>query len=432
MKTIFLSLIVVSFLCSCSSLADDNLTIDDVSADSSITRFVASHQKSTWEVITAFPGRAIYFPIKYALKGFNSTIGWIDDEKIVQKIDDFLNSDDGRRGIRPTYSDQEGAGIKFYSKGLHHTDVDRNILKVYLSGREYGRQRYKITLLDFHPFRNGIDASLALQYRKLPTELFFGIGSDSKQSQRSGVTHEQSSAKITLGVNPLESIRINAVAGYDFNYTCSGKENNTPPITDFYSPEELPGLKEQVEMTHGLVEILFDSKNRPGNPTRGFDALFSSGIYQQTNGSEYGYLRYSADIRKYISLFFDRVLVIRMAVERNDPLSGRNIPFYSLAELGRIETIRGFERGRYRDQDMSLATVEYRYPVWRNWDEHGVDFLLFADAGQVTSDIFSELDTDSFKTGLGFGIRMWSQEGLTFRIEAGRSDDGWRMYFALN
>ena len=81
---------------------------------------------------------------------------------------------------------------------------------------------------------------------------------------------------------------------------------------------------------------------------------------------------------------------------------------------------------------MIMVSAEYRYPIWKNWDEYGIDFVLFGDAGQVTPDLLNDAGMDMFHTGYGFGMRIWDQGGLIAKLEAGNSDDGWRFYFVLN
>ena len=220
--------------------------------------------------------------------------------------------------------------------------------------------------------------------------------------------------------------------GYAYTYISEGRDPTLQSITDLYAEESLPGLGENAGIAHGAVSLQLDSRDRPGNPGRGFEALFCGGLCRQVDGDDFGYWKYSADLTRYLHLFYDRVLVLRIAAQRMDPLEDRSIPFYDLSEIGSRETIRGFSRGRFRDRDMVLASAEYRYPVWRNWDEYGIDFLLFADAGQVSPDLFEEASWENFQTGLGFGMRLWEQEGLTFKFEVGKSAEEWRIYFVLN
>jgi hypothetical protein len=402
------------------------------SRDSTLVRWQKMHSSSGWEKAAKLPGQIIYFPFKYAMKGINATIGYIDETKIVARVDDLLTSDDGRRGVEPTYANRTGAGITFYQKGLFHPGIDRNVLELTLTGWDLGRQRYQIGLEDVK-FGGGIFWSgVRLRYWKLPTESFFGIGPESDFSTESNFTQEQTMARIETGIKLHRIWTFGARLGYDYTNISAGGDPALPSTTDQYTPESLPGLEENVEIVYGGMTLQLDSKDHPGNPTRGFEAVFAGGLHQQVNSDDFGYWKYSADLTRYLHLFYDRVLVLRVAAQRMDPLEDRSIPFYDLSELGRKETIRGFSRGRFRDRDLILATAEYRYPIWRNWDEYGIDFLLFADAGQVSPDLFEEASWDNFQTGLGFGMRLWDQDGLALKLEAGWSAEEWRIYFVLN
>jgi outer membrane protein assembly factor BamA len=126
------------------------------------------------------------------------------------------------------------------------------------------------------------------------------------------------------------------------------------------------------------------------------------------------------------------VLAVCFAGEVRRPYDNSVIPFYYLSELGTAESIRGFARGRFRDRDMLLGSLEYRYPVWRNWNERGMDLILFADTGQVANNIFEEAEMKNFKTGVGFGYRLWNLKGLVSTLYMAHSEDGWRIYFELN
>ena len=80
----------------------------------------------------------------------------------------------------------------------------------------------------------------------------------------------------------------------------------------------------------------------------------------QTDDDLYGYWKQTIDLTHHLHLFYDRVLVTRIAAERTQAIDNREIPFYRLCELGRKESIRGFTRGRFRDLDMLMGSIEYR------------------------------------------------------------------------
>jgi outer membrane protein assembly factor BamA len=428
-------LISFLFICSATILQSPgylNAGNGAATADSSITAFKAAHRKSGWEKVGSFPGKVVYFPLKYTMKGVNATIGYIDETRIVARINDWLTSDDERRGVNPTYASRTGAGIKFYQKGLFGTPPDQNKLKFTFTAWELGRQQYRIDFYRVQMGKDLVELGMSAAYTKLPTELFYGIGPDSQYENESDFTHEQTSAGISIDLDFNPALSLQGEFGYEFNHTSRGREPGLPSVTETYAPEELPGWREEVQLYSAALGLVVDTKDSPGNPTRGFDFQVTGGLYRQLDDDIYGFWKYTGDVTRYVHLFYNRVLVLRVAAERNDPLTNRMIPFYHLAELGRKETLRGFQRGRFRDRDYLLGSMEYRWPIWRNWDEYGVDFALFVDAGQVTPDLFDEVNTEEFKAGFGFGIRLWDQDGLVMKLESAFSEDGWRGYFVLN
>jgi len=89
--------------------------------------------------------------------------------------------------------------------------------------------------------------------------------------------------------------------------------------------------------------------------------------------------------------------------------------------------VRGLVRSRYRQRDMVLGSIEYRYPIWTI-----LDAFLFVDAGQVAEDIFKSFSSDKIIFGYGGGIQVWGNEGLVSSLTLGISKDGFRFYFGLN
>ena len=119
--------------------------------------------------------------------------------------------------------------------------------------------------------------------------------------------------------------------------------------------------------------------------------------------------------------------MLRIAGEIAEPFAGKRIPFYYLSELGEQETIRGFTRGRFRDNDVILSSLEYRYPIWRRFDAG-----LFVDFGQVSPNVFENISRKDFHTGFGGTLYFWLNERAVVRFIAGRSKERTRLYFSVN
>jgi hypothetical protein len=60
---------------------------------------------------------------------------------------------------------------------------------------------------------------------------------------------------------------------------------------------------------------------------------------------------------------------------RFDPYDN-DIPFYHLASLGGTEILRGFERGRFRDNGVDYTVGTYKFPVWEL-----IEGTLFYESG---------------------------------------------------
>lgn len=387
-------------------------------------------ERSTWEIITDFPGRVIYSPLKYSFKGIGISIGYVDNTKIVPKIKDFLESDDGRREAKPTYNVRTGFGIIYKENGILITDLDRNNLTFTGTIAPHWGHSFRAKFDNLNVWQR-YSSNFALQYWNLVDEPYFGIGTSRLKSAETKFALEQTAFSGDIGTELQYGIKALGVLGFEYTNIATSYDSDVDATVDL--PDLLaPGVNDRVLMYNLGFKLNHDSKDMPGNPTRGYEAEFKGGLYNQFDDDKFGFFKYSFDAKTYINLFYKRILALRVAGEVTNPISGKEIPFYYMSELGRSETIRGFKRGRYRDHDMLLATAEYRWPVWRKWEENGIDAFLFVDSGQVMSSVYSKSRLDGFATGYGFGFRLWSQEGLMGYVQAGWSEDTFRLYLGIN
>ena len=381
--------------------------------------------RDTWEKVVSPPGDLLYLPFDLIFEGVEASIEFVDENKVIPRFIDFLTCDDGSCGVLPTYASRSGGGVKLFHRGLLTRE---SYLSLSLTAGLRGRQRYQLRLRGLKPFGWAVSSDYLLRYQLLSDEALFGIGPASDfKDDRSNFAHEQVTGEGRFGVNLGKNASVNATAGFDINEISKGRDNSPRSNTGSFTKLTLPGLDEQVRVARLHTSLQHDSRNRPGNPSRGGEELLKAGIFIETGGDEFGFWKLSADLTRYIHLFYNRVLVLRVAGEVTEPLSDREIPFYYLSELGRHEIIRGFTRGRFRDRDMVLGSAEYRYPIWHS----GADALLFVDAGKVSEDIFDEF-TDHFHVSYGVGIRVWSRRGLITGLEIGWSADEIRIHFGLN
>ena len=380
--------------------------------------------RSTVEAIVSFPGVLVYLPLKLTFKGFGAIVSYVDEKKVVQKTRDFLTSDDGRRGVLPTYSDRTGGGIKFFQKGLL---TPKSKLSMSITAGLRSRRRYQLRLRRVQLW-HVLSADLLARHKFLPDEPFFGIGPDTDfEDDRSNFAHKQTTAQVAVGANLDERFTAKVMVGFEVNRTSPGRNKRHDSTTDVETSEPLPGLETGVNLARFQVEVRHDSRNRPVRPRSGGVELLRVGFFQESGGDQFGFWKATLDFSRQFHLFYNRTLIFRVAGEITEPFSDRDIPFYYLSELGRKETIRGFQRGRFRDLDMLFGSAEYRYPIWQI-----MDAFLFVDAGQVAHDIFNDFSISDLQVGYGVGIQIWGREGVISSLAVGKSKDGFRVYFGLN
>ena len=372
----------------------------------------------TWERAISLPLEILFLPVELFFKGTKKTIEFVDDSKLIPRLKYLLTCDDGSCGVIPTYSSISGGGINVYQKGWFVPDAKFNLS---LSLGLERTQQYQLRFRNNKLFNKAISSDYLIRYRLLSEDYFF-------LNKEFNFAHEQTTAEVTYGKKIGDRNDLSVIFGFNVNNILEGRGKESPPISECTCKEDLSGLGENVKLIRLELAAHHDSKNRPGNPSGGIEAQAATGFYSQVGDDKFGFWKSSFDVKHFINLYYDRILMLRIAGEITEPVSSKEIPFYYLSELGRTGTIRGFERGRFRDRDMILGTLEYRYPVWIR----GIDALFFIDAGKVSPNIFNDNSGNEFNVSYGTGFRIWSKEGLVSKLEIGWSDDGMRITFGLN
>jgi outer membrane protein assembly factor BamA len=379
--------------------------------------------RTTWEKIVSFPGTLLYLPVKLIFIGSQETVTYVQESENLARLRRMLIPRVRIRGVIPAYSVRSGVGLKYYYNDLfgEGSKLTVNTKLGFIDNR----QKHYLRLRDM-VLGKRLVSTLFLQYRYLTRESFFGVGPHSDFEAKSSYALEKTTAQAFLGYRLNENTRLNAFVEFEQNGVFRGRDTDYPSLTEVPA-DSLPGLGTRIKTaTYGL-NLSFDSRDFPGRSTTGWELELSGSVSDQLSRDDFKYWKLTADVKRYVHLFYNRTLVFRVAAERMRPFSGKAIPFFFLSELGRRESIRGFTRGRFRDNDMLLASVEYRYPIW-----HAFDAVLFCDAGQVSPDITDTFAFDNFEFGFGGGIRVHSSRGLVLKLEIGVSVDRTRFYGVLN
>jgi hypothetical protein len=176
--------------------------------------------------------------------------------------------------------------------------------------------------------------------------------------------------------------------------------------------------------------VLRDSRDYVFNPTRGTFAQASFVTSGSFVGSEFDYDRLRVDFRRYVPFAGAHVLAVQALLIGT---SG-DAPFDQLALVGGGDIMRGYTRGRFRDDWLSAAQVEYRSPIRRR-----LGVVAFAGVGQVSEQASALFDSDDLDERLlptyGAGVRFQidARQRTAVRVDYGRGrDNASGLYIGFN
>ena len=384
--------------------------------------------REPWEQVLALPGAVINLPFKLTMEAVSHTAGYVFIPGQLGPIYDLLHSDDGLRSLMPTASSRSGVGLKYTHKDFLKTGAKLQI-KAMLGLRF--RQKYQLTLKRLPVVPGKVYSDISIAYRRLVDESYFGLGNQSIYDNRSSYAQEKTLAEMNLNVDPIRKVNLSLGFNYHLNSVYDGKNSEVPIITQQFDPAYVPGLESGIQMAGVRVGAVYDNVTVNINHTRGFECALFGDYVNEISGSQFGFWKVGLDMTQHVHLFYGRGLKLRFAAEVTEPLENKRIPFYFLSEIGPMETMRGFRRGRYRDLDMFLGSVEYAYPIWHRMGTW-LDAVVFVDAGKVTHDITENFSSDYLSNTFGGGFKLFhNNEGLGMFL-IGKSDDGIQFYLTFN
>jgi outer membrane protein assembly factor BamA len=167
-----------------------------------------------------------------------------------------------------------------------------------------------------------------------------------------------------------------------------------------------------------------DYRDQPLNPRSGGQYKLEWTSFDDRASKLFGFKRVDAEIRQYIPFFnLRRVIAFRAKTSLVDSKAGNRVPFFMQPTLGGSDDLRGFREFRFRDQNLFLMNLEYRWEAFS-----GLDMAIFGDAGKVFARR-ADLGFGDLETSVGSGARFNSANGVFFRLDTGFSHEGTRIFW---
>jgi outer membrane protein assembly factor BamA len=172
------------------------------------------------------------------------------------------------------------------------------------------------------------------------------------------------------------------------------------------------------------VSASYDTRNSTFWPTKGVFLQTQFTTYNKELASTYSFNKWTAEVRLFKQIAKGHILACQLY---NYSTFGQT-PYRSMATLGGAGNLRGFYTGRFRDNSMYSAIVEYRAHIyWR------ISACVFGGVGDVYNQPKS-INTGSLKGSFGGGLRLSiiEKEQLNLRVDYGYSDNYNRgFYFTI-
>lgn len=159
----------------------------------------------------------------------------------------------------------------------------------------------------------------------------------------------------------------------------------------------------------------YDSRNSAFWPTKGLFVQTQFISYNKGFDCDFSFNKWVTDIRFFQKIFKNHVI----AAQLYNYTTVGSTPYRSMGMLGGPDNLRGFYQGRFIENCMYSAIVEYRAPIY--WRFSAVAFAGMGDVYHQPKDI----NTRTIKYSFGGGIRFAVQEKdkLNMRIDYGYSDN---------
>ena len=172
---------------------------------------------------------------------------------------------------------------------------------------------------------------------------------------------------------------------------------------------------------------LWDSRDNVFAPYRGAFVQVTGSAAAAALGSEFDFRRLVVDARRFLAVGERRIVAVQGVVET----TGGAAPFDQVSLVGSSNYLRGYVRGRFRDQHLAAVQAEYRAPLAGR-----LGWAAFAGGGRVASRVGDLAGGDARvlpSYGLGARWLLFARSRSTIRVDYARGADGQSgLYVALN
>jgi outer membrane protein assembly factor BamA len=346
---------------------------------------------------------------------------WAEKHRIVERLNGDVDGWYPRLGGMT-----RGSGIAGGPGYRTHVFDDRVLLDFYASLSTKGYKVLDARARWLDAFDERLEIWTDFRYEDYPQEDFFGIGADTSDDTRTSYDLDGTNVTVRGIVKPTAWSRVGATLGYMRPDVGRGSDRNYPSIEELFTDAEAPGLDGQPDFVHTTFFGEIDTRDYRGHPRQGGFYRLSMGFFDDTTLHAFDHRRIDGEAVHHVPLVPDKthVLTGRVGFTYVNNETGERVPFYMLAYVGGVDTIRSYREFRFKDENAFWMNFEYRWMLMK-W----VSLATFLDAGEVRAD-WQDIGPTGLKTGYGFGFRVHSEKQVFARLDFGTGGgEGWQVFF---
>jgi hypothetical protein len=262
---------------------------------------------------------------------------------------------------------------------------------------------------------------LDVRYRHSPLHRYFGAGPDSREADHTSFLMRGASYDLVTEYQPRRWLGLAARGGLLDLDVGAGGDPRHPSTELAFTDLSAPGLARQPRFLHLGTAVTLDGRDSAAAPRSGGMAGVMFSRFQSLGGSEEDFSRAALDARYFVPVSSRSVVALRMLTSSDFAVDSGRVPFYLQQTLGGGDTLRGFQRARFRDRSLLHVSAEYRFDVHRKLELAG-----FYDVGQVAPSL-SAVSVGHLDRSWGAGLRLKGHRGVKFRVDLAFSREGRRL-----
>ncbi len=191
---------------------------------------------------------------------------------------------------------------------------------------------------------------------------------------------------------------------------------------DMDYPDPKPDSISTSWMNSFAVNVMYDSRDNPYNPAKGFKGGVRVNFFPEWIGNSDTYYKMHAEVNNYQRLNRQMILASRFAM--NVGLGA--LPFVGQTYVGNRD-IRGYTKGEYRGDQTYALQSELRWNFYKRWG--AVGFAGLAMAATPDEDYTSPLLPAG---GVGLRFLALPSYHINLGIDAAVGKGDWGLYFRIS